>query len=501
LVLRISNSSDGATGRTPIFRLLLLTIAAVLVQGYHLGADDSAIYIPAIKKAADPALYPFGAAFFMSHARLSLFPLLVGRTGKWSGLPMDLVILLWCVAGAFLLLLAAWKVMSCCFENQPARWAGVALLAALFTVPIAGTALVIMDPYLTARSLSTPVTLLAVACYISGKPRHAMAWLLVAAVIHPQMSVYCGVFLACLALVRRWRAGWDRSPRMALPAAWAFPFDFQRVHGAAREALLSRSYFFVSNWAWYEWVGVFAPLGLLGWLASAPLRGTKSSFRMLARTLVPFGLIFTAAGLVVASSSRLESYNRLQPMRAFQMVYVILFLLVGGVLGEYVLKRHAWRWLGVFAPLAMGMLFFQWNAFSASSHIELPGSGGNNSWTDAFLWIRGHTPKEAVFAVDPGYMAIPGEDMHGFRAMAERSVLADAVKDSGAVSLFPRLADEWRSETQAAYGWSQFDTADFRRLAREFPVTWIVVRRPGPVGMACSYENRDLAVCRIGAGK
>jgi len=55
--------------------LLLAIIAAlaVLVHGYHLGVDDAAIYVPAIKRVADPALYPFGAEFFMSHAHLSLF--------------------------------------------------------------------------------------------------------------------------------------------------------------------------------------------------------------------------------------------------------------------------------------------------------------------------------------------------------------------------------------------------------------------------------------------
>jgi len=35
-----------------------------------------------------------------------------------------------------------------------------------------------------------------------------------------------------------------------------------------------------------------------------------------------------------------------------------------------------------------------------------------------------------------------GEDEHGFRALAERSMLADRVKDSGAVTMFPRLADD-----------------------------------------------------------
>src|SRR5437899_12378430 len=82
-------------GRVPIFRLLLITSLAVLVHGYHLGVDDSAIYVPAIKRVADPNLYPFGAEFFMSHAHLSIFAGLVGGSARLTHLPIDTVIFGW----------------------------------------------------------------------------------------------------------------------------------------------------------------------------------------------------------------------------------------------------------------------------------------------------------------------------------------------------------------------------------------------------------------------
>ena len=53
--------------------LALIAVAAVLVHGYHLGSDDAAIYVPAIKNVADPGLFRFGAEFFQHHASLSLF--------------------------------------------------------------------------------------------------------------------------------------------------------------------------------------------------------------------------------------------------------------------------------------------------------------------------------------------------------------------------------------------------------------------------------------------
>jgi len=482
---------------SPLLRLGALAVLAVGVHGYHLGVDDSAIYIPAVKRVADPSLYPFGAEFFLSHARLSIFAGLVGGSARLSHLPADLAIFGWHVASVFLLLVAAWRLADCCFESDHARWSAVALLAAALSVPVAGTALVIMDPYLTARSLSTPAALFAVGCYLSNRPRQALAWLAAAAALHPQMAVYGAAFLGCLALVGR-LGGLRAVSAPAFGAAIGLPYfpGFGRLDGPARACLLSRTYFFVSNWTWDEWAGVFAPLALLGWFAWARPRRTRPAFRRIGIASVPFGLAFTAAAVVVAIPG-LESYSRLQPMRSFHLLYAIFFLLLGGLIGEYGLKTRAWRWVALFVPLGLGMALMQESAFPASEHVEWPGCGGGNTWISAFLWIRDHTPKDAVFALDPDYLARPGEDMHGFRAVAERSVLADNLKDSGVVSLFPRLAGEWERQVAAQRGLDRFQLADLRRLAARYPVTWIVTVRPGPAGLDCPYRNRDVAVCRM----
>jgi hypothetical protein len=184
-------------------------------------------------------------------------------------------------------------------------------------------------------------------------------------------------------------------------------------------------------------------------------------------------------------------------MRSFHLLYVIFFILLGGLIGEYGIKTSPQRWMALFVPLAIGMLLMQQSTFPASEHVEWPGTNNGNTWISAFLWIRSHTPKEAVFAVEPNYMARPGEDAHGFRAVAERSVLADSVKDSGAVSLFPRLAPEWEKQVLAERGLDHFEPADFHRLVQRYPVTWILTKRPGPAGLECPYENQDLAVCRM----
>jgi len=492
--------SSSSPARTPFIWLLLITALAVSVQGYHLGADDAAIYVPGIKQAADPALYPFGGEFFQSHARLTVLPLLVGGSARLTRVPVDWMIFAWHVAGVFLLMLASWRLLCAFFEHESARWGGVALLAALLTVPVAGTALAIADPYVTSRTLSTPATIFAIACWANGQRKQAAAWWLLTALIHPQMSVYAAVFVGCLAVVTRRvavRSGHAPAAGLAYLAGFPFLFELQPARGPAREALLSRTYFFVSQWAWYEWLGVLAPLVLLGWIAKADLRGTKPAFRSSALSLTLFGVLFTLAGIVLTFSARLENYTRLQPMRSLHLIYVIFFLMLGGLVGEYTLRQHVWRWLALFLPLGVAMGLQQVSDYPASAHVEWPGTAAANSWSAAFLWIRDNTPKDAVFALDPGYMSIPGEDMHGFRAVAERSMLADAVKDSGAVSLFPGLAEEWKAEVESTQGWKHFELANFEKLAGQYPVTWFVTGLPGPAGLLCPYHNQAVAVCQL----
>jgi hypothetical protein len=92
-------------------------------------------------------------------------------------------------------------------------------------------------------------------------------------------------------------------------------------------------------------------------------------------------------------------------------------------------------------------------------------------------------------------MEAPGEDRIGFRALAERSRLADANKDSGAVAMFPPLADEWWEQFQAQKDWQHFTRADFLRLREKYQVGWTVLQT---LNLSCPYRNSVVAVCQIG---
>ena len=120
-----------------------------------------------------------------------------------------------------------------------------------------------------------------------------------------------------------------------------------------------------------------------------------------------------------------------------------------------------------------------------------------NPWAQAFAWVRQNTPSDALFALDPDYMRISGEDVIGFRCLAQRSRLADTVKDGGVVSMFPPLANEWWEQVQAQRPWKNFRAGDFDTLHSRYGVNWVVLQQPGGDGLACPYANFAVRVCRL----
>ena len=502
----------GRDPRVPGFRtlafLLLLTALSIAVQGYHFAVDDGAIYIPAVEHVASPELFPYGQIFFLRHARMSIFSPVVGGTMRLLHVGVEPCALGFHALGIFLLLLAGWWIALLCFRSARARLGAVVMLASVLPTAVSGTALPIMDSYLTARSLSTPLTLLAFAAFFDRRRWLSGGLIVLTALVHPQMAVYGAALLVLIWLMRRMRArrvrmsAGVREQGAAAAAMTVLPhllstFPWGPAAGPYREALLSRTFFFAWAWTWYEWVGIVAPLFLL--LALSRLRRPFLTplVAELCRALVVFGALSTATFLLLSSTANFDSFVRLQPMRSFHLIYIFMFLLLGGLAGELLLKEKMWRWLLLFVPICFGMYLVDRHLYPASDHLELPGRSSRNEWVQAFRWARGSTPVDAVFALPPQYLLTEGEDRHGFRAIAERSMTADSVKDSGVVSVFPRAAGEWWSERQMTLGWEGWSRDDFEGLRGRTPVTWVVVELRQASGLECPYRNTSVAVCRL----
>lgn len=530
-------------------RILILTLFAFLIMGYHPGLEDDVYYLAAIKKNLNPALFPYDSDFVTVQFHATIFDKLIALSARLTHLPLAWVVLLWQLAAIFFILHACWRIARRSFPDPPAHWAAVTMIAALLTLPVAGSAINLADQYLHPRALATAAILAAVVAILDSRTHARRTWLAVlllalAFVTHAIMAAFGISFCAFL-----W---WNLRPTKAtttnpvhsasvfpLCPLWCQPFSaaklaaslaavtlplswiFEPANHAWRKAASTRDFYFLSRWEWYEWLGVFAPLALLFAYQRFLLRRDEAGPPHSLATHVPansrdlqpfvsallyYGLFQTAAAIVLMLPPSLERLRPLEPMRYLHILYLFFFLLVGALLGRHLLRTHLYRWALLFIPLAAAMFYAQRQLYPASAHIEWPGATPRNPWLQAFAWIRQNTPQDALFAVGPRYMTLPAEDYHGFRALAQRSSLVDFDKDGGMAARVPHLAPRWLKELTAQDNWQNFQPQDFARLKHDFGVTWILLtprdaqfpsaQIDSNPAMTCPYK-KEILVCRL----
>jgi hypothetical protein len=475
--------------------LLALTAIALLIHGYHPYAEDAEIYLPGVLKILDPGLFPVNAEFFGEHAGHSLYPNLIAASVRVTHLPLSWAAFLWHLASIFLVLAATWRLAAAIFHEERARWGAVGLMAGLLTLPIAGTALYILDQYLNPRNLAAFAAVFAVAEVLRRKYIAATLWLVFAAAVHPLMASFAIALCVWIRVLDRFRPA-----VLGFTAILPFGVTLDPPPAAYHQVALRQPYFFIQNWHWYELMGLAGPVLLFWWFARIARRRGIDSLELVSRAMIPFILLATLAAVVLSIPARFEALARLEPLRCLALGYMLLVVIGGGWLGQHLLRARLWRWLILFVPLSLGMYLAQRAEFPASAHIEWPWAQPRNPWVQAFDWIRGNTPGDALFALNPDHMNLPGEDATGFRARAQRSRLADAAKDKGAASMFPPLSTKWLEQMNDQKNWKQFRKEDFERLRQKYGVSWIVVEQPGPVDMECPYQNSAVRVCRLTAG-
>jgi hypothetical protein len=446
-----------------------------------------AVYLPAIKKLIHPELYPFDANFFLLYIRVTFFHQAVAGIVRTTHLSLPLVAFIWHLTSIFLVLLGCLRLSRRFFVESVAQWSGVCLVAALFTLPVAGTALFIVDQHMHPRTLATAFLLFALVDVLEWRPR-TLLWIFLAGLCHPTMTLYGTFHVFVLGLARP----------IAQPAILFPPIPFSvPANPIWRQVMSHRDFQYPFRWQWYEWLGAVGPIVFLMYFAALAHREGRAVLDRVCQRMVVSTALGIIGAVILTQGFPTQTWARLEPMRILHLTYIVFVLISGCLLGKYALHGSLLRWAALFVPLCATMFYFQRVEFPSSRHIEWPGLAPRNQWVQAFDWVSHNTPSDALFALDPKYMERPGEDFYGFRGFAERSALADNSKDTSVVEVFPELAWQWKLENEGTANWTRFTPADFERLKSKYGVTWVVLENPGVAGLTCPYKNPAVEVCRI----
>ena len=132
--------------------LLLLSPFVILTRGYYPFADDASIYVTGVLKIASPSLFQADAELFLAHTHFSVFSYVIAYALRVTQLSVGWMLLLLHFLSALLFFVGTQMLARRLFVSEKSRWGVVVMAGACFTLPVAGTTLSLMDPYVTARS-------------------------------------------------------------------------------------------------------------------------------------------------------------------------------------------------------------------------------------------------------------------------------------------------------------------------------------------------------------
>jgi len=522
--------------------LAALTALTLFIQGYHPFSEDGGLYVAGIEYKLNPTLFPHYTVFVTEHLRFSVFAPVLAALVHITHLPLVWVLLLTDLFSIWLTFYAARQLLRRCAVTEPAQLAGLCLLGVFWTLPIAGTSLLLMDPYVTGRSLSTPLSILAIAFALEPWKRVRVAhssrgfmrdewetttaWrsllcctasLLIAALFHPLMAAYALAFIIVLRATRlpRRRLYWTLLLFAALALAALLQFLAATESPAIIAAERSRYYWFLSQWQWFELLGLVGPLIILALLLRR-YRNRPSPPDQTAATLcyacIAAGILAILVVLVFAHEDAPKHLvARMQPLRIFLPIYAVMTLLLGATLMQQAMdarqRFHSPITRRILAALpaltlvalAATMFMVQRLAYPSSFHTELPwlAERSPNPWVQVFLWARDNTPSDALFALDAKYVNEDGEDAQTFRAIALRSALPDFSKDGGEAAITPQLAAIWQPAATAQVNLSTEPSALRDANLAPFNPTWMILHSTATTTHPCPYNNGTIKVCSL----
>ena len=461
--------------------LAFFILATANSGGYRYGASDQAFYIPAIRKAMDPSLFPRDAPLLDAQGHVILWDGVVAGITAATGLPLPWVFFLLYGAGLVALYTGVVLLARAARLGTP----GTIALLAMMTLRhrIAKTGVNTLEGYLHPRMIAFAFGVLATAAFVRKRPAWAGVSLVAAAVVHPTTAVWFAMLIGVAALVAwpRWRMPLGvLAIAGAAATIWAIaagPLAARAVvmDSAWLSAIASKDYLFPHRWPAYAWISNLLPAVIA---AVALWRTRQLSPEM--RGLLAGALALTAFFLATLPfvAMRYALAVQMQIPRVFWLVELVVLLVIArGISGAHATiffgrrpldftYREALAVLFVVLSIARGgtVLFGEKDGRLVS--IDLP----SGDWMDAMAWLRSR-PERAHVLADPEHA---WRYESSVRVAAERDVFHEDVKDA-AIAMYDRDVALRVVERRALT--SDFPArplADLQALARTYGLDYLV---------------------------
>ena len=208
------------------------------------------------------------------------------------------------------------------------------------------------------------------------------------------MVVFCRCIMVLCGVVRRPQKVPDRRPAWAV-AGVLFPLGmFPPVNDAYREILQTRSYFLLQRWEWYEWLGILRHCfaGVVPRIARSVTSGGCPP--LWCRDHPVRSRILRGWRLMV-SIPALENLAEFSPCAACNSCTFCLFVVTGGLLAQFVLKRLSGAGWPVSAAFVRGCYMHNASFFPRRRRLSAR-SPIQQSLGTGFPMDRDHTPRTPI---------------------------------------------------------------------------------------------------------
>jgi hypothetical protein len=471
---------------------VFLLLATANGAGYRYGDSDQAFYVPVVRRAIDPALFPRDRPVIDAEGKLMISDEVLAAASKATGASVEMMFLLGYILSMALMWAALVLIGNRIYGNA---WAVMALAAA-FTLRhrITLTSANSFEPYFHPRMLSFALGALAVAALLYQRRWLTVALVAVAALAHVTTALWFAVLLGvALAVVDRQMRRLmvvGAVPAVALLAVMA---TIGPLHGATTtmddvwlRAVASKDDLFATQWPVTAWAANLGLLALLWWVHRYRMRRGDA-------TNEDAGLVWGCTALVAvflitlpAVAARFSLIVQFQISRVFWLVdFLALVYLIAVLAGLRGSRARALAGVLIAFSAVRGVYVMAIEHPQASLFdVHVPPS----PWIDAMDWLK-QQPVTVHVLADPGHAWKYGTSV---RVAAERDVFLEEVKDAALAIYSHDIAVRVVDRVNAIGDFTTLDVGRARDLAKRFDLDFLVVDRD--LDLPLAYRNSQFRI-------